>query len=245
MNQTSTISRRTALERIALLIGGTISAPVMAGLLGGCRTNPTEELTPLLLLDTDQHQLINLLTDHIIPATDTPSASEAGVPRFIDKMLADWFEDEDRQHFLNGLADVEVRAQQMHNAGFATLEPAQQIALMEVLDEAAYADKPSADETRVAEEVAEAAQQGTDAMQREEQEQVAGSPEVGGDPQAAPPAATVPDPDLPPFFRVLKELTLAGYYTSEVGMTQELRWLAAPGYYDGDIPLSEVGRSWA
>ena len=40
-------------------------------------------------------------------------------------------------------------------------------------------------------------------------------------------------------------MTVAGYYTSEVGATQELRWLAAPGRYDADVPLAEVGRAWA
>ncbi|MGB3545177.1 gluconate 2-dehydrogenase subunit 3 family protein, partial [Rubrivirga sp.] len=48
-----------------------------------------------------------------------------------------------------------------------------------------------------------------------------------------------------PFFRQVKELTLAGYYTSEIGATQELQWLAAPGRYDPDVPLSEIGRAWA
>lgn len=50
---------------------------------------------------------------------------------------------------------------------------------------------------------------------------------------------------LPPFFHTMKELTLVGYYTSEIGATQELQWLAAPGRYDGCAPLEEVGRTWA
>lgn len=48
-----------------------------------------------------------------------------------------------------------------------------------------------------------------------------------------------------PFMKRLKELTLAGYYTSEIGATQELQWIAMPGRYDGDVPLTEVGRAWA
>ncbi len=48
-----------------------------------------------------------------------------------------------------------------------------------------------------------------------------------------------------PFFATLKEWTLVGYYTSEVGATAELQWLAAPGRYQGDLPLREVGRTWA
>jgi len=48
-----------------------------------------------------------------------------------------------------------------------------------------------------------------------------------------------------PFFAYLKEWTLVGYYTSEVGATQELQWLPAPGRYDADVSLEEVGRTWA
>lgn len=51
--------------------------------------------------------------------------------------------------------------------------------------------------------------------------------------------------DERPFFSMMKELTLVGYYTSEVGATQELQWLAAPGRYEGNIPTEEVGRAWA
>ncbi len=49
----------------------------------------------------------------------------------------------------------------------------------------------------------------------------------------------------PPFFETMKELTLVGYYTSEIGATQELQWLATPGRYDGCVPLEEIGRTWA
>lgn len=48
-----------------------------------------------------------------------------------------------------------------------------------------------------------------------------------------------------PFFATLKEWTLVGYYTSEVGATRELQWLAAPGRYDANAPLEEVGPTWA
>ncbi len=48
-----------------------------------------------------------------------------------------------------------------------------------------------------------------------------------------------------PFFATLKEWTLVGYYTSEIGATRELQWLAAPGRYDANLPLEEVGPTWA
>ena len=47
------------------------------------------------------------------------------------------------------------------------------------------------------------------------------------------------------FFHVLKELTLIGYYRSEIGATQEQKFLVVPGYYKGDVPFKEVGRAWS
>jgi glucoside 3-dehydrogenase (cytochrome c) hitch-hiker subunit len=53
------------------------------------------------------------------------------------------------------------------------------------------------------------------------------------------------DPEDTPFFFKIRELTVFGYYTSEIGATQELRWLPMPGQYLVDYPLSKVGRAWA
>lgn len=48
------------------------------------------------------------------------------------------------------------------------------------------------------------------------------------------------------FFWQMKELTLLGYFTSEVGATQVLQYKAIPVEYNGCIPLSEVGgKTWA
>lgn len=47
-----------------------------------------------------------------------------------------------------------------------------------------------------------------------------------------------------PFYLKLKELTVLGYYTSEIGSTQELVYLPVPGRYDGDYELAEIGRQW-
>ena len=48
-----------------------------------------------------------------------------------------------------------------------------------------------------------------------------------------------------PFFRSLKDLTLVGYYTSEIGATRELQYAPLPGRYDGCVPLAQIGRAWA
>jgi len=49
----------------------------------------------------------------------------------------------------------------------------------------------------------------------------AGHPESGG---------------APHYFRLMKELTVLGYFTSEIGSTQALRYLEVPGSFNGDAP---------
>lgn len=51
--------------------------------------------------------------------------------------------------------------------------------------------------------------------------------------------------DPPHYFRLMKELTLLGFFTSEVGATQALRYVEAPGRYDGCIPYKKGDRDWA
>jgi gluconate 2-dehydrogenase gamma chain len=50
-----------------------------------------------------------------------------------------------------------------------------------------------------------------------------------------------------PFVLMTKELTMLGFFTSEVGATQVLQYVAVPGSYKGCIPLSEAGngKTWA
>jgi hypothetical protein len=45
------------------------------------------------------------------------------------------------------------------------------------------------------------------------------------------------------FFGVVKRLTLYGYYTSEVGFTQELRKQIIPGAYHGCTPVSDASKA--
>lgn len=47
------------------------------------------------------------------------------------------------------------------------------------------------------------------------------------------------------YFRMIKELTLLGYFTSEVGATKALRYVAVPGRYDGDYPYKKGDHAWA
>ena len=50
-----------------------------------------------------------------------------------------------------------------------------------------------------------------------------------------------------PFILMTKELTLLGFFTSQVGATQVLQYEAVPGSYHGCLPLEQAGngKSWA
>ena len=51
--------------------------------------------------------------------------------------------------------------------------------------------------------------------------------------------------NVTPFFNMLKDLTLMGYFTSEIGATQALEYVAVPGRYDGCVPLKPGQKAWA
>lgn len=47
------------------------------------------------------------------------------------------------------------------------------------------------------------------------------------------------------YFRMMKELTLWGYFTSEPGATKALRYVAVPGKYEGCIDYKKGDKAWA
>jgi len=47
------------------------------------------------------------------------------------------------------------------------------------------------------------------------------------------------------YFRMMKELTLLGYFTSEIGTKQARRYVPVPGRYDGCIPYKKGDKAYA
>jgi Gluconate 2-dehydrogenase subunit 3 len=47
------------------------------------------------------------------------------------------------------------------------------------------------------------------------------------------------------YFSLMKQLTLLGYFSSEIGATQALRYVAVPGRYEGCIPYKKGDKAWA
>jgi hypothetical protein len=58
-------------------------------------------------------------------------------------------------------------------------------------------------------------------------------------------SATQPKDAPNHYFHMMKQLTLLGYFTSEVGATQALRYLPVPGRYDGCVPYKKGDKAWA
>ena len=50
-----------------------------------------------------------------------------------------------------------------------------------------------------------------------------------------------------PFVLMIKELTLLGFFTSQIGATQVLQYEAVPGGFQACIPLAQAGngKQWA
>lgn len=46
------------------------------------------------------------------------------------------------------------------------------------------------------------------------------------------------------YFRLMKELTLLGYFTSEIGSKQAMRYVETPGRYDACVPYTKGEKQW-
>jgi gluconate 2-dehydrogenase gamma chain len=194
------IDRRELIQRAGMFLGGAVSSSAMAGVLAGCVSAPPTAGDKATFLTPAEAKTVAVISEHIIPRTDTPGAIDVGVPGFIDRMMAGYYRDRPREVFRAGLDRIDTDAQKEHGRTFVALVPEQQVALLKVYDREAY------EQTR----------------------------------------RNINNPDADQhFFRMLKELTIVGFCTSEAGATKFLSYAPIPGPYRADIPYSEVGKAWA
>ena len=191
------MNRREFLQCAAVLAAGPTAMPVSWAMNNQQQTFLAAQANyvdrkPLTFFSPAQRALVTMIAEHVIPKTDTPGASDAGVPRFIELMASDWFNAAELQVFMDGLADLQSRA----DGGFTQLSPTAQLALLEQLEE------ESAD---------------------------AHWYEIGN-------VLRIWD-DSAPFICQFKELTVLGFFLSEVGAKQVLR-INPMGEFNGDIPLA-------
>jgi hypothetical protein len=81
-----------------------------------------------------QNDTVIVLTEIIIPATDTPGAKAAQVNRYLDLLLHDG-PYAVKDSFLEGLEFLDNYSSRKHGKPFVKLTPAQQIAIVEAFDQ--------------------------------------------------------------------------------------------------------------
>ena len=156
------------------------------------------ETAALKVLDPHQNATVVTIAELIIPQTDTPGAKAVRVNEFIDRILAEWYTEEEKASFLAGLAQVDTRSHDLFGKDFVDCSQTQQSQILTELDDG-LAEMRTQDRTRWRHQPA-----------REQ-----------------------------PFFYRMKQLTLVGYYTSEIGFEQELHESIIPPQHAGCAPLEE------
>src|SRR6185503_5643973 len=184
------LDRRDLLAGTVALFGAELVAPLAKALAAEL---PAGAMAPGFsashaVLTADQRSLVAAVSERIIPTTDSPGAIAAGVPGYIEMMLADWYEPTDRNEFMTGLGVLEGHARVQFNRPFAGLAPEEQDLVL------------------------------TQAMTG----RISG---LSGN-----------------FFEHCRQLTILGYYTSEIGCKQERVYVPVPGRYDGKYPYAQVRR---
>jgi len=184
------MNRRQVLAAMGVAFGAALIVPLSRMIEADKEIDPIALTSSQDLFSEEERASVSALSEIIIPTTDTPGAIEAGVPQYIEFMLAEWYQEDERDRFMEGLSQVAAYANDIEDAVFAQLDAGQQTAI----------------------------------VQRMHDGEAKGMDEGGSS-----------------FFDHIKQLTLAGYYTSEVGMTMERVYLPVPGRFDGSYPYEEVG----
>lgn len=211
------MNRRDLLTMIAAVTG--------TAMLGAGRVMayvPTE--TGQNLFTPEDAAFLDEVAETIIPATDTPGAKDAAVGAFMTQFVSDCYDADEQAAFRDSIETLKAEAQSRYGAAFETLKPAQR---QEMLQEAMVAAAAQAVVVNEAKE--QARQQARDVQ-----------------PSADTAASAEADVDLPAlhWFTPLQQLTLLGFFTSEIGATQVLRYEPVPGEYIGDLDY-DGGPAWA
>jgi hypothetical protein len=211
-----TETRRQALRMLGA-VGATCAFPFAGDELYGQHVHLTTAQTPApgpyapAFFTRTEYETLASLCDTIIPATDTPGAAGAGVPEYIDRVVT-----ANKEHHAlmrAGLAWLERQAATKYSLPFARLGESERAALLQPLSDRIDRERRDALGRRFRRDA-----QGKD---------VFFAAITDRDVQARPAAPASPvahdDPELPVrFFRLVKNLTADGYYTSRIGLLDEL-----------------------
>lgn len=190
---TNLTSRREALRLFALGCGLALSSSSLASIASNFLSPTDFSRSKAITLPKEQQQLLTLITELIIPTTDTPGAIAAGVPEFLPCFVDRCLPPAEQALFAQALSTIEAKALTQYSKPFIVLNKSEQVSLLTSMEKA------------------------HDGFTQ-------------GDRQA---------------FKLLKSITVFAYYTSEIGASKELAYLAIPGGYRGNFKFSEIGRAWS
>ena len=207
-------TRRQALKMLGA-IGVTCAFPFEGDELYGQHVHVTLSQAPAsgpyvpTFFTPAEYGTLSRVTDTIIPATDTPGASVAGVPEYIDRVVS--LNEEHQPLIRAGLAWLERQSKTRFSRDFQTLGETEHLAILQPLSDAIDRQREEALRRRFR----------TDTGGKRVYYVALTDKDV-----ATPPAAGARPPDdidLPVrFFRLVRNLTADGYYTSRVGLLEEL-----------------------
>ena len=205
------------------MMGYAVSATTVAGIMNGCKADTTPTGWQPSFLSADQLDLVAELSESILPKTDTPGAKDVFVHRFIDKMLHNFHTKKTQETFLNGLAQFEKDCTEMNGNGFQKCTKEQQAVILQKYDEET---KKTVDQLN---------KNNHDALKNLQLQNEKKTQHGHG----------YLLEENRPFFALLKEMTMTGYFTSETISTEVLNYDPIPTAYEGCIALPENRRTWA
>ena len=221
------ITRREAVARVAALLGGVALIGGNA-LITGCRAEKTD--VPFTAFTTDDIAYLDEIADTILPTTSTPGAKAAKTGELMARIVTDSYSPEDQKIFRAGMVKLDD-ASKNRNGGktFMQATPEQRLALLKTLDKEQF---DYSEKRRL-----EGLKKSKDFLAQPVQE---------GAPKTESQQATAITEDPPNrYFRMMKELSLLGYFTSEIGCTQAQVYEEAPGKWEPCIPYKPGQKSYA
>ncbi len=221
------MDRREAVKSVAFLIGGALSATTIATLFDSCNTPGKDGAN----FTAEQEKMISEIADIILPTTKmSPGAKAANVGPFISMMLKDCYPQDAQQAFAKGLEDLETRAKKDFGKSFLEMSVKDREQLLgKVRDETVAFQKDEKNKNEAAEKL------------NKDTKEMKPEIEKPGNPMAVKEKAKT----SPQFFAIARDLTMLGYFTSEIGATKAYEYIAIPGRYDGCADLKPGQRVWA
>ena len=141
-NDPHRLSRRDILRDAAMVIGGSALAANLGPFALRASAAAAADSAPVFF-SAARFPMIESMAELIIPETDTPGAIEAGVPHFIDLMMAEWASTARQTRYRQGLRDIDRRAGQYGADDYLACAPDDRIDLLQALDREAHADGAS------------------------------------------------------------------------------------------------------